>query len=181
MLRGKKVVLRLFTEEDLEELFALDSDIAARGEYFPIALHTLSDMQKQFRETGWWQEDQGRMVIATADGGMVGAIVFFRPSPMLAGYELGYAIFRPEDRGKGYMTEALRIFSAYLFELKPTPRLQLGMFKGNAASRTVAEKCGYQYEGTQRQGNFLRGEYRDRETFSLLQGECPPLVEVLEV
>jgi RimJ/RimL family protein N-acetyltransferase len=177
MLRGKKVTLRLFTEDDLEELFALDADITARGEYFPIALHTLSDMRKQFRETGWWQEDQGRMVIAGGDGEMVGAIVFFQPSPMLAGYEIGYAIFRPEDRGKGYMTEALRIFSAYLFELKPIPRLQLGMFKGNAASRKVAEKCEYQYEGTQRQGNFLRGEYRDRETFSLLRGECQPLSE----
>jgi len=179
MLIGEKVVLRLFTEEDVEKLFALDSDIAARGEHFPIALHTLSDMRKQYRETGWWQEDQGRMVIADGDGGMVGAIVFFRPSPMLAGYEVGYVIFRPEDRGRGYMTEALRIFSAYLFELKPIPRLQLAMFKGNAASRKVAEKCGYQYEGTQRQGNFLRGEYRDRETFSLLRSECMPLSEVV--
>ena len=98
---------------------------------------------------------------------------------MIAGYEIGYAIFRPEDRGKGYMTAALRIFSAYLFELKPVPRLQLGMFKGNAASRKVAERCGYQYEGTQRQGNFLRGQYHDRETFSLLRSECLPLAEAL--
>ncbi|HUU84762.1 MAG TPA: GNAT family protein [Phycisphaerae bacterium] len=179
MLKGKQVTLRLFTEDDLEKLFALDSDLAARGEYFPIALHPLSDMRKQFRETGWWQEDQGRMVIASGDGDMVGAIVFFWPSPMLAGYEVGYAIFRPEARNKGYMSEALRIFSAYLFELKPIPRLQLAMFKGNAASRKVAEKCGYQYEGTQRQGNFLRGEYRDRETFSLLRSECQPLSEAL--
>jgi RimJ/RimL family protein N-acetyltransferase len=111
---------------------------------------------------------------------MVGAIVFFRSSPMLAGFEVGYAIFRPGDRNKGYMTEALRIFSAYLFELKPVPRLQLGMFKGNTASRKVAKNCGYQYEGTQRQGNFLRGEYRDRETFSLLRSECQPLSEVLQ-
>ncbi len=179
MLRGRKVVLRLFTEDDLEKLFALDSDLAARGEYFPIALHTLSDMRKQFRETGWWQEDQGRMVIASGEGETLGAIVFFRPSPMLAGYEVGYAIFQPGDRNKGYMTDALRIFSAYLFELKPIPRLQLGMFKGNLASRKVAEKCGYQYEGTQRQGNFLRGQFRDRETFSLLRNECLPLADAL--
>lgn len=179
MLRGRKVVLRLFTEDDLEQLFAVDSDLAARGEHFPITLHTLSDMRRDFRETGWWQEDQGRMVITDGDGEMVGAIVFFRASPLLSGYEVGYTIFRPEDRGKGYMTEALRIFSAYLFARKPIPRLQLGMFKGNLASRKVATKCGYQYEGTQRQGNFLRGEYRDRETFSLLRNECPPLSETL--
>ena len=179
MLKGKKVILRLFAEDDIEALFTLDSDIAARGEWFPIALHPLADMRKQFRETGWWQEDQGRMVIENADGTMVGAIVFFRPSPMLAGYEIGFAIFRPEDRSKGYMSEALRIFSAYLFELKPIPRLQLGMFQGNAASRKVAERCGYQSEGTQRLGNFLRGEYHDRETFSLLRDECPSLTAAL--
>jgi ribosomal-protein-alanine N-acetyltransferase len=179
MLRGEKVVLRLFTEEDLETLFALDSDIGARGEHFPVTLHTLTEMRKQFRETGWWEEDQGRMVVADESGAMIGAIVFFRPSPMLAGYEIGYTVFRPEDRGKGCMTEALRIFSAYLFELKAIPRLQLGMFTGNIASRKVAEKCGYRLEGTQRLGGCLRGEYHDRETYSLLRGECPALSEVL--
>ena len=179
MLKGNKVILRLVAESDLEQLFALDSDLAARGEFFPISLHPPAESRKQFRETGWWQEDQGRMVVTSLDGRIVGAIVFFRPSPMLAGCEIGYAIFRAEDRGQGYMTEALRIFSAYLFELKPIPRLQLGMFKGNAASRRIAEKCGYQYEGTQRDGNFLRGKYHDRETFSLLKRECPALSVVL--
>ena len=179
MLQGRQITLRLFTDADLEELFTLDADLSARGECFPIALHTSNEMRAQFRETGWWQEDQGRMVIVGEDGRMVGAIVFFRPSPMLAGYEIGYTIFRPADRGRGYMSEALGIFSAYLFELKPIPRLQLAMFAGNAPSRKVAEKCGFQFEGTQRQGGFLRGEYRDRETFSLLRSECPPLADVV--
>ena len=179
MLKGRKVTLRLFNENDLEELFALDADLAARGEHFPISLHPLPEMQKQLRETGWWQEDQGRMAITDPDGRLVGAIMFFRSSPLLAGHEIGYVVFRPGDRGQGYMTEALRIFSAYLFELKPIPRLQLGMFKGNAASGAVAQKCGYQFEGTQRHGGFLRGKYRDRETYSLLREECPLLAEVL--
>jgi RimJ/RimL family protein N-acetyltransferase len=172
-------MLRLFSESDLDELYSLDADLAARGDHFPLRLHSLAEMRAQFRQTGWWQEDQGRMVVADHEGRMVGAIVFFKPSPMLAGYEIGFTIFRPADRGKGCMTEALLIFSAYLFELKPVPRLQLGMFAGNAASRRVAEKCGYQYEGTQRQGSFLHGQYRDRETFSLLRNDCPALSAVL--
>lgn len=179
MLNGTHVTLRLFTEADLDELSGLDADIAARGECFPITLHPLAEMRKQFRETGWWQENQGRMAIVDAEDRLVGAIVFFKPSPMLAGFEVGYVIFRTEDRGHGYMSDALRIFSAYLFELKSIRRLQLGMFAGNVASRKVAEKCGYQYEGTQRQGGFLRGDYRDRETFSLLRSECPPLTTAL--
>ena len=179
MLRGNQATLRLFSESDLDELSTLDADIAARGEHFPLTLHPLAGMQAQFRETGWWQEDQGRMAIIDPADRLVGAIVFFKPSPMLSGYEVGYTIFRPEDRGHGFMTEALRIFSAYLFELKPIPRLQLGVFAGNAASRRVAEKCGYQYEGTQRQGGFLRGQYRDREILSLLRDDCPTLAAVL--
>ncbi len=175
MLRGKQVTLRMFSESDLEELSVLDADIAARGEHFPLRLHPLEETRTQFRGTGWWQEDQGRMAVTDREGRLVGAIVFFKPSPMLAGYEIGYTIFRPTDRGRGYVSEALLIFSAYLFELKPIPRLQLGMFAGNAASRRVAEKCGYQYEGTQRQAGFLHGHYQDRETFSLLRSDCPPL------
>lgn len=179
MLQGTQVALRLFAEADLEQLAVMDADIAARGEHFPVVLHSLAEMCRQFEETGWWQEDQGRMAIVDTDGRLVGAIVFFRPSPLLAGYEVGYTIFRPEDRGRGYMTEALRIFSAYLFALRPIPRLQLGMFQANAASRRVAEKCGYRYEGTQRSGGFLRGEFRDRDTFSLLRSDCPTLEAVL--
>jgi ribosomal-protein-alanine N-acetyltransferase len=179
VLRGNRVVLRLFSETDLEALSTLDADIAARGAHFPLTLHPLAEMRMQFGATGWWQEDQGRMAVTDLEGRLVGAIVFFKPAPLLAGYEVGYVVFSPADRGQGYMSEALLVFSAYLFELKPIPRLQLGMFAGNAASRRVAEKCGYRYEGTQRQAGFLHGQYRDRETFALLRGDCPALTTVL--
>ena len=100
MLQGRKVVLSLFTEEDVEKLYALDSDISARGDHFPVTLHALTEMRKQFRETGWWEEDKGRMVIAGEDSSMIGAIVFFRPSPMLVGYEIGYTISDPRTAAK---------------------------------------------------------------------------------
>ena len=179
MLTGKKIKLRLFAEADLAELVELDADIAARGEFVPVALHPLAEMRRQLQESGWWAQDQGRMAIIDGRDRLVGAIAFFRPSPTLAGYEVGYVIFRPADRGCGYVSEALALFSAYLFASMPIERLQLGMFTGNAASRRVAEKCGYRFEGTQRRGGFLRGEHHDRETFSLLRGEGPPLTALL--
>ena len=179
MLTGKSIKLRLFTEADLAELADLDADIAARGESVPVALHPLAEMRQQFQETGWWSQDQGRLAIVEGRDRLVGAIAFFRPSPTLAGYEVGYVIFRPADRGHGYVSEALALFSAYLFAAKPIERLQLGMFTGNTASRRVAEKCGYRFEGTQRHGGFLRGEHHDRETFSLLRGEGPSLATLL--
>jgi RimJ/RimL family protein N-acetyltransferase len=110
---------------------------------------------------------------------MLGGIGFFQPSPHLSGYEIGYAIFRPQDRGKGIMTAGLRIFSAYLFEAKDIPRLQVVTSTGNVPSRRIAEKCGYKIEGTLRRSYFTRGEHHDCDVLSLLRTECPPLAEAL--
>ena len=109
-----------------------------------------------------------------------GGIGFFQVSPHQAGYEVGYAVFRPEDRGQGIISTALRIFSAYLFDIKPIPRLQVLTAVGNVASRRVAEKCGYQHEGTLRQVYYMRGKHHDCDVLSLLRAECPSLSEALE-
>ena len=180
MLKGKEVTLRLFTKDNLGELFARDSNTGARSEHFPIALHTLSGMRKQFQETGCWEEEQGRMVIANRDGEMAGVIMFFRPSPMLAGYQVGYVVFWSEDWNNRCMTEALRIFSAYLFELKLILRLHIATHADNIAPQRVAEKCGYRLESTSRQFVFIRGKYADYTQYSLLGAECPSLAQALK-
>ena len=179
MLEGQKVILRLFREADLEEYLSVYSRYAERGEHWPITFQPMAQVAKDFRETGWWGEHEGRMLITDKAGQMRGGMAFFKGPTHHAGYEVGYVIFRRADRGQGFMSEALRIFSAYVFELKPIPRLQLCMFKGNAASRRVAEKCGYQHEGTMRKLGFLRGQWRDVELFSLLREECPSLAQAL--
>jgi RimJ/RimL family protein N-acetyltransferase len=78
------------------------------------------------------------------------------------------------------MSDALPIFSAYLFELKPIQRLCLLTAQGNTASQRVAEKSGYRHEGTLRKAFFLRGAHRDCELYSLLREECPSLASLLQ-
>jgi ribosomal-protein-alanine N-acetyltransferase len=180
MLEGPNIILRLFADADLDEFLALNAMLMERGEFYPISLHSAAETRKEFGEHGWWEEHSGRMLITAKNGRMLGGIGFFRPSPYQSGYELGYAVFRPEDRGQGVMTAALRIFSAYLFELKPIPRLQVSTAVGNGASRRVAEKCGYQYEGTLRQYFYMRGKHHDCEVLSLLGEECPSLSAALQ-
>jgi RimJ/RimL family protein N-acetyltransferase len=119
------------------------------------------------------------MLVTDKDGRMVGTIVFFQGMRHEAGYEIGYTILRREDWGKGYAGEALRIFSAYLFALKPIARLHVKMIKGHVASRRVAEKCGYRLEGTFRKFGFCRGQVHDHEVLALLREECPSLAAVL--
>jgi RimJ/RimL family protein N-acetyltransferase len=179
VLEGSKVILRLFEERDLDEYLDLESRETQAEDMAPATLRPGSLFRKQFAETGFWEEDKGRMVVTDRAGRMLGMIMYFRGPGRDSGYEIGFVVLSRADRGKGYMSEALRIFSAYLFEIKPIERLELCMFKGHDASRRVAVKCGYQHEGTLRRAELLRGRWHDLEVFSLLRGECPPLAEVL--
>jgi ribosomal-protein-alanine N-acetyltransferase len=180
MIEGKRVNLRLFEEKDLDEYIPLLNQFTDIGPFFPIRLFSPTEVRKKFQDSGYWSDDEGHMLVTDKQGRLLGEILFFKGLVYQSGYELGYVIFRQQDRNQGYMSEALRLFSSYLFELKPIPRLQIHTAKGNQPSRRIAEKCGYQYEGTLRRVGFLRGAYVDGELFSLLREECPPLSEVLQ-
>jgi RimJ/RimL family protein N-acetyltransferase len=69
------------------------------------------------------------------------------------------------------MTEALSLFTDYLFQSLKINRVQLIIADGNIASEKVAQKCGFTYEGTARQAMFQRGRHRDMKLYSLLRDE----------
>ncbi|MGD8450858.1 MAG: GNAT family protein [Phycisphaerae bacterium] len=179
MLEGPNVILRLFTDADVDEFLKLENTYAEMGEFAPVDLRCPAVFRKHYSETGGWSDALGRMLFTDKSGRLLGHIMFMREPTYQSGYEVGFVVFRREDRGKGYTTEALRIFSAYLFALKPIPRLQLGTNVTNVAARRVAEKCGYKLEGTLRQLCFSRGAYADCVLYSLLRHECPSLAEAL--
>jgi len=180
MLEGPNVILRLLTNDDLDEFLKLENTYAEMGEFASTDLRSPAAFRKQFGESGGWDDQLGRMLITDKSGRMLGHIMFMKEPSYQSGYDVGFAVFRREDRGKGYTTEALRIFSAYLFELQPIPRLQLGTHEENIAARRVAEKCGYKPEGTLRRMFFARGEYVDCVLYSLLRDECPSLAEAMK-
>jgi RimJ/RimL family protein N-acetyltransferase len=179
MLEGPNVILRLFTEDDLDEFLKLENTYAEMGEFTPVDLRSPTAFRRHLSETGGWDDKLGRMLITDKNHRILGHIMFVKEPSFQSGYEVGFVVFRREDRGKGYTTEALRIFSAYLFELKPIPRLQLGTHADNMAARRVAEKCGYKLEGTLRQFFFTRGKFVDYVQYALLRDECPSLPEAL--
>lgn len=180
MLVGKLITLRLITEKDLPLLASFGNDLR---EYSPIQgvhLQPEQTVRQRYTEGAYWSEERGWMLITDArDGRPLGEIGFFRNAPYRAGFEIGYRIAKRADRGKGYMTEALRLFAAYLFELKPIPRLQVVIATENAASRRVAEKAGFVYEGTLRKASFVRGVYRDLAVYGMVKSEAPALKDVL--
>jgi [ribosomal protein S5]-alanine N-acetyltransferase len=180
MIQGKLINLRVVKQSDLEEIISLHSDTLERGEFLNPNMINEVLYRKRYQETGFWNEEFGSLIITDKSGRLVGEISYFKGVHYMPGFEIGYNIFRREDRGKGYTSEALKLFSAYLFEIKNIHRLEIHADNGNIGSRKVAEKCGFTYEGMKRQAVHTRGIYSDLAIYSMLQHECPSFTEMIK-
>jgi RimJ/RimL family protein N-acetyltransferase len=85
-------------------------------------------------------------------------------------WEIGY-VMTPEERGKGYCSEAVKIMVDYLFLSKDMVRIQAATDVRNVASQKVLEKVGFKKEGTIRKSAFFRGKWRDWFLYGILREE----------
>ena len=175
MIQGDKVQLRLLREHDLDGFFEAMTDLGARGSYFPLNLIGEPRLRREFEKTGFWDNDDGTLLIVDSEGSTVGEIEFFPIIAYLQGYEISYLIFDANSRGKGYAAEAVSLLVTYLFGRRPVNRLQLNIHPDNEASRRVARKCGFSLEGVMRECWFHQGRYHDLEVWSILRGEASGL------
>ncbi|MBU1050338.1 GNAT family N-acetyltransferase [Candidatus Bipolaricaulota bacterium] len=179
MLVGHRVILRPFRRSDLEGLYELTSDVREIGDFWPLGCISEPRWFKQFEETNWWSDDHKILLVTDREGRRLGQVMIFKASHWYGGWELAYRIYKPEDRGKGYMTEAVRMATAYLFEQTAIGRIQIVLDPRNIGSRTVAERAGYQLEGTLRRAYFHQGALMDLLLFSIIRNEVPPISNLL--
>jgi [ribosomal protein S5]-alanine N-acetyltransferase len=173
ILTSDLIRLRPVQERDLDELCAKFNNHEYKGKHFPLGVYSEVKLHRDFNENGFWTPDEGMLLIVTPDGAIAGEIEFFPITHYLVGYELSYLIFGSEHSGKGYATEAVRLLTEYLFGRRRINRVQLNIHPDNEASRRVATKAGYTFEGLMRGCWFHRGSYHDLEIWSMLRAELP--------
>jgi RimJ/RimL family protein N-acetyltransferase len=121
------------------------------------------------RAQGAWAEGTASLaVVDRASDEVAVALTMWPAGQGIA--EFGYWAV-PAFRGRGYTTRAVRLMARWALEGLGVARLQLGTMPGNAASERVAEKVGFQREGTLRALFDQRGVRRDVLMWSLLPGE----------
>jgi RimJ/RimL family protein N-acetyltransferase len=164
LLEGKNVNLRIMEKEDLPLLKEWVNNLEFEGKYEPISQETKADLEKQYDQLkgGQW------FFIEKKDGKKIGYIAhyFVHEERM----ELGYAL-APNERGKGYGSEAIKIMVDYLFMSKQIVRIQAEINPKNTASQRALEKAGFEKEGILRKSFFSRGEWIDTAVFSILREE----------
>ena len=175
MIRGQRIRLRqVRSEAECSAWVAAHNELSDRAPADHLELISLPTVIRRFREDGLWGKERGTLFLETCDDRIVGLISFHRTSEFEC--EIGYRIFRAEDRGQGFMREALPLFSAYLFATMSTlTRLRIMTAAGNEPSCHLAEAGGYTREGVLRKATFYRGRVVDWVAYGLLREECPPL------
>jgi [ribosomal protein S5]-alanine N-acetyltransferase len=171
MLRGSVVTLRPVFERDVDELYSFHIDLASRGDYFPRGIASRPAFVKRALETGFWAQDDGMLIIASHDDRIIGHIEFFKTVHYLDEYELSYQVYAAGDRRRGAATDAVTLFTLYLFETKRMNRIRLIIHPENHTSRRLAERCGFRHEGTARGAWFHRGVHHDVEVYAILRDE----------
>lgn len=179
MLHGKNLILRTIYPYEVEHVYELITHINTKGRFWHLNVPSSNEFIKDYNRSGFWSMDEGRMLIVSKEGEYIGELLYFKGLDYQSGYEVGYELFDQKFEGKGYMSEALLLFCAYMFSIRPINRIQVNAMEGNLASSRVAEKCGFTYEGTMRKATFNQGEYHNLRLYSLLREECPSLPELI--
>jgi RimJ/RimL family protein N-acetyltransferase len=165
LLKGKTVNLLAIEKEDLTILKHWVNDLDFVGSYEPIIQETCGELEIQYNRTlnngGKW------FFIVKNDGAKIGYVAHYLAQKR---HEIGYGII-PNERNKGYCTEAANLLVDYLFLSKDIVRIQALTDSQNRASQKVLKKLGFTEEGIIRKANFEQGKWRDSKLFSVLREE----------
>ena len=176
MLEGKLVNVRLMREPDIEAYYELHENVNNRGLYYPIEPNTImsiTQLKKRFQEDGYWDPMNRFSVLLIEDksGSLIGRINIFPARHGYDGYEIGWITFEQVNRGKGYVSEAVRLVVHWMFDGLKINRIEAYIHPDNVASQRVAEKCGLKHEAILRGIWFQHGKYHDLMLYSILRSD----------
>lgn len=174
-LETERLVLRPFQREDAEALYAYakNPNVGPHAGWKP---HESEEESLRIIEE-LFLVNQTRAVIYKETETLIGTIALEpdKRRPEVASKELGYSLAE-EFWGKGIMTEAAEAVIAYAFDYMKLEVLAICTSPVNERSTRVIEKCGFKYEGTERNCyRIFDGSLRDSKCFSLLRHEWKAL------
>ena len=168
LLVGKTVNLRVLEKDDLPLWADWNNNPEFFGEFsFDFFVYPQMSKAEWEKKYDSLKPDTKWFFIEKKDGTKIGIVLHFLNGNYM---EIGY-ILVPNERKKGYGTEAIKIIVDYLFLSKELVRVQAITGVDNFASHRVLEKAGFTKEGIIRKSAFIRGEWKDGCLYSILREE----------
>ena len=168
-----RLVLRGPMEKDMQPMFDIHTDPDVMR-YYGVKPYDSLDKSKKHLDwlTKLHREEIGlRWIITLKDEDTcIGDVGFYDWEKKHSRAEIGY-ILGKQYWGKGIMTEAIKAALDYGFNEMNLNRIQALIDPRNNASKRVAEKHGFHYEGTFRDYEYEYGDFIDLNMYSVLKRE----------
>lgn len=176
MIRGKRVLLRPFRDDDWSTIEGWgQSREALWGPYQRFQLDHIPTLREAFQQSGLLKREAGFLLIATLKEHSVVGFVRYTllpfPDADMPYPELGCGIGDLKARGKGYAKEAVELLIHYLFAGYPTERIAAFTDIENVPAQRMVEAIGFQREGVLRRVSFRDSCWRDMALYSILRAE----------
>lgn len=198
LIPGRRAVLRDWTREDIEayrrwivpparggvhEWQLYDGPFYTR--WTAEGANGWCDGLLQKAHDGAWPAVQENLAIVDATSGeFVGQVSWYweeKPTEpdaegtrLLPWRRLGLVVFDPAHWSGGYGTEALALWTTYLFEVTDSHRLDFATWSGNVGMCRVGQKLGFTEEARYRKARLVRGELYDAVVYGVLREEWAP-------
>ena len=165
------VRLRLHADSDLERVAAASLDPEVLRWTRVPGDNSAEAMRAWIAE--WHSGPREELHLIVVDAGsdeLLGAAGIVRFERDERRCEIGFWL-APAARGRGVATRAVRILAGWAFASLPVERIAIAAERDNRASRAVAERAGFTFEGVLRSWLVIKGERRDAAMYSLLREE----------
>jgi len=167
LLRNERIHLRPPEPGDMGDFFRWINDPEASGEFDVFGITSWVDVEKWLKQP-YGPHDFATLVIEKNEGkSRIGMVVRYLSHPIMCHVEVGFQIWDPKERNKGYATEATRLFIDYLFSTKNIARIQATTHVLNKPAQRVLEKCGFTREGRLKSALFTSGELGDAYVYGV--------------
>lgn len=173
-IAGERVVLRAWEREDVHARWESDQTADATEVKLRDWHEAPKSLQQREAEFDASQAEPDAAVvplIIEVDGRAVGDINLFEMDTRNAVAAIGLSVWRPEDRGKGFGTDAMRALIRWAFDQQNLHRIELSVDPRNEAALHVYTKLGFVQEGRRREAHFSDGCYVDDIMMGLLRSD----------
>lgn len=174
-IETKRLVLRRFTIEDAEAMFANWASDPEVTKYLTWPTHRSIEVTKKvlsFWLADYEKEDNYQWCIALKENDeAIGSLGVVHMNEEVGSVELGYCIGR-KFWNQGYTSEAVEAVIRFFFDKVGMNRVEARHDVANSNSGRVMKKCGMSYEGTRVQGDANNQGICDCACYAIVKGKA---------
>jgi ribosomal-protein-serine acetyltransferase len=167
-----KLVARNIHDYDVDSWLEIDKNRSFLREYLlwvdkTNSLKDVNDTTNMFIDLWNKGENYAYSIVLINTGKAVGSIDIHNINYKNHSAEIGYWLAE-EHNGNGYMAEAVKLVEKQAFD-GGINRISIQIEKDNKPSCRVAERAGYEFEGTHKQMLLKYGTFRDINCYAKLK------------